>query len=146
MFRDERHFHCSEQVLIKINAENLIPNFIKEHLKIASGFGGGVSDTGYICGAIIGGVIALGIKYGTDGTEDLRVFSEKREKLERMVQRLVKSFESKFGAVNCQGLLGFRLCAEEGKRKYRELKAAGKLRCHDYIDFCSKFTCRLLEE
>jgi len=62
-------FHCSEAVLIAmaeymgINSD-LIP-------KIATGFGGGIAGTGSVCGALIGGVMAIGIKYGRSRVDQI---------------------------------------------------------------------------
>ena len=41
---------------MRVNS-NLIP-------KIATGFGGGIAGSGSVCGALVGGVMAIGIKYG----------------------------------------------------------------------------------
>jgi len=54
-----------------------LPEFHR-HVKMANGFRGGVSGRGSLCGAVIGAVMALDLKYGTDGTEDYEEFNEKR--------------------------------------------------------------------
>ena len=38
--------------------------------RIASGFGGGIGRQGETCGAVTGGVMALGLIYGRDAAED----------------------------------------------------------------------------
>ncbi|MGC8896255.1 MAG: C-GCAxxG-C-C family protein [Candidatus Bathyarchaeia archaeon] len=57
-------YNCAQSVLLTMfeywNGENeLIP-------KIATAFGGGIGRCGSVCGALTGGVMALGIKYGTN--------------------------------------------------------------------------------
>src|SRR5512138_1672998 len=39
-------------------------------LKIASGFGGGIGRRGEVCGAVTGGIMALGAKHGRGEKED----------------------------------------------------------------------------
>jgi len=57
-------YNCAQSVLSTMfeywNGKNeLIP-------KIATAFGGGIGRCGSVCGALTGGVMALGIKYGTN--------------------------------------------------------------------------------
>jgi C_GCAxxG_C_C family probable redox protein len=42
-----------------------LPEF-QRYVKMTSGFGGGISGRGFICGAVSGGVMALVLRYGTD--------------------------------------------------------------------------------
>lgn len=144
MVEEKRHFGCAGQVLIKINEELSIPDF-RSHLKAAVGLAGGVGHRGSMCGAIIGGIMALWIVLGPDGTEDPDVFNKKSTRLfEREAKTLIEEFERKFGSVACEELIGVSVWTEEGYEKYEELKAAGKLKCHDYMDYCSNLTCKLL--
>jgi hypothetical protein len=67
-------YNCAQSVLLTMfefwNGENaLIP-------KIATGFGGGIGRCGSVCGALTGGVMALGVKYGTN--EPSSVFYEEK--------------------------------------------------------------------
>jgi C_GCAxxG_C_C family probable redox protein len=80
----KKGFNCSEQVLIGANEILKLHGFSKKYLKIASGFGGGVSRRGSICGAVSGGIMALGLKFGTDGTENIEDFDEKRMKFREL--------------------------------------------------------------
>ena len=64
-------YNCAESVLLAIAKDalaidcDLIP-------KIATGFGGGISRQGYVCGAISGAVIGFGLKYGRNDPDELR--------------------------------------------------------------------------
>jgi C_GCAxxG_C_C family probable redox protein len=56
-------YYCSEAVLTTINqllGEELPPEIVK----LASGFPVGIGKSKCLCGAISGGVMALGLKYG----------------------------------------------------------------------------------
>lgn len=56
-------FVCSEAVLYTINGALGNP-FPAGVVKLASGFGGGIGTRGYVCGALTGGVMALGLAFG----------------------------------------------------------------------------------
>ncbi len=142
---DTKHFSCAEQVFTKANEKLKIPNFNKKYLKIASGFGGGVSRKGTICGAVSGGIMALGLKFGTDGTETNEEFRRKKVELREVALEYMKKFESEFGSVECRSLLGFELWTEEGLKKFQRLRESNTLRCSEYIAFSSKLINSLLE-
>jgi C_GCAxxG_C_C family probable redox protein len=80
------------------NGENeLIP-------KIATAFGGGIGRCGSICGALTGGVMTLGIKYGTNEPS-----LEKRLKAYETAQKFYKQFERQHRSVFCRELIGYDL-------------------------------------
>ncbi|MGM0445939.1 MAG: C-GCAxxG-C-C family protein [Bacillota bacterium] len=58
-------YFCSESVLTTIN-ELLGQEFEPEIVKMASGFPIGVGKSGCLCGAVSGGVMALGLAYGRE--------------------------------------------------------------------------------
>lgn len=60
---EKREFLCSEAVILTINEllENPLPG---EIVKLASGFPVGMGQAGCVCGAISGGVMALGLAFG----------------------------------------------------------------------------------
>lgn len=66
----ENHFKrgdyfCSESVLTTIN-DLLGQEFEPEIVKMASGFPIGIGKSGCLCGAVSGGVMALGLAYGRE--------------------------------------------------------------------------------
>jgi len=108
-------YNCAQSVLSTMfehwNGENeLIP-------KIATAFGGGIGRCGSICGALTGGVMAIGIKYGTN-----EPFLEKRLKAYELAQKFYKQFERQHGSVLCRELIGYDLSNPEGLEKARESK------------------------
>ncbi|GAB6099236.1 C-GCAxxG-C-C family protein [Halanaerocella petrolearia] len=56
-------FYCSESVLTTIN-ELLDEELPAKIVKLASGFPVGIGKSKCLCGAVSGGVMALGLKYG----------------------------------------------------------------------------------
>jgi C_GCAxxG_C_C family probable redox protein len=79
--------------------------------KIASGFGGGIGNTGAVCGAVVGAVMAIGLKMERGETmEDLlRVASAAQEFRQR--------FEAELGTISCRELTGVNLNTEEGMKQ-----------------------------
>jgi len=72
--------------------------------KVASAFGGGIGGQGSLCGALTGGVIAIGLKYGTN-----RSIPEGREKAYLLALKFYTQFEKNCGSVLCRNLIGYDL-------------------------------------
>ncbi len=79
---------------------------------IASGFAGGIGNTGAVCGSVIGAVMAIGLKQGrADTMEDvLRNLAVVREFRHR--------FEAEMKTINCRELTGADLTTEEGIEQF----------------------------
>ena len=80
---------------------------------IASGFCGGMSRTAGLCGALVGGVMALGILNGRKSSED------SPKKIYGLTERLVRDFEKHFGSRNCSGILGCDISTREGEADFK---------------------------
>ena len=71
-------------------------------LKIACGFGAGLGRRQEVCGAVTGGIMALGLKYGRGEKQDRTA----TEETYAMTQELLRRFETAHGSCNCRTLLG----------------------------------------
>ncbi len=108
-------YNCAQSVLLTMfeywNGKNeLIP-------KIATAFGGGIGRCGSICGALAGGVMAIGIKYGTNEPslkERLNAYG-----FARMIYR---QFEMQHNSVLCRELIGYDLSNPEELEEARKAK------------------------
>jgi C_GCAxxG_C_C family probable redox protein len=62
-------------------------------------FGGGMGRQGYVCGAAVGGLMVLGLRYG---------FTQPQDKLRsyEIAAEFMRRFHQHNGAVNCRDLLG----------------------------------------
>jgi C_GCAxxG_C_C family probable redox protein len=75
--------------------------------QIAYGFAGGIGNTGAVCGAVVGAVMAIGLKLGRGDT------------MEEMLQNLAVArefrhrFEAEMGKIGCRELTGLDLTTEE---------------------------------
>ena len=108
-------YNCAQSVLLTMfehwNGKNeLVP-------KIATGFGGGIGRCGSACGALTGGVMALGTKYGTNEPS-----LEKRLKAYEVARKFYKQFETRHGSVLCLELIGYDLSNPKELEKARKAK------------------------
>jgi C_GCAxxG_C_C family probable redox protein len=104
--------YCAESVLLAVaeaygKAHPLIPG-------IATGFCGGVSRTSGMCGALAGGVMALGLLTGRSTPQ------ESRDLCYALSHRLVCRFREQFGSTQCTELLGCDIATADGMRCFRE--------------------------
>jgi C_GCAxxG_C_C family probable redox protein len=108
-------YNCAQSVLLTIfehwNGKNeLIP-------KIATAFGGGIGRCGSVCGALSGGVMAIGIRHGTNETS-----LEKRLRAYELANKFYKRFEKQHGSVLCRDLIGYDLSNPKELDKAQEAK------------------------
>ena len=134
--KDGHKFNCCESVLMIINEKHPLPGYDKAILRVASNLGGGVAGWGDMCGALLGGVMAIGFVYGTNGDEPVQEFDDMRLSERRITQELIKEFKEKWGHVGCCSLLGCEGCTpDERTRRGEELRARGESHCDDYVDW-----------
>ena len=80
--------------------------------RIAFGFAGGLGNTGAVCGAVSGAVMAIGLKRGRGETmeQGLRELAITREFRRR--------FETEMKTISCRELTGSDLTTEEGLKQF----------------------------
>ncbi|NPV52432.1 MAG: C_GCAxxG_C_C family protein [Firmicutes bacterium] len=118
-------FSCAEAVtLTGMKALGIESDLIP---KIATGFGGGVSYTKSLCGAVAGGILILGARFGRQN------ISDDRSALLSSVQQLIKGFRETFGSENCYDLIGVDFTTPEGKAEYKN--RLHKEKCCNYVEF-----------
>ena len=147
IYRGELRFNCCESALIMINDKHPLPGFNKDVLRVASNFGGGVAGWGDVCGAAAGVAIAIGLIYGTEGTESLKVYEDMRAREKQITQRFLQAFREKWGYVTCRGLLGCEGCSpDERFKRYTELKERGLTHCDEYVEWSAKKALEIIAE
>ena len=102
----------------------------------ATGFGGGVGRMGDICGALSGGVMAVGLKHGRQSRED----KDGVPNTYTLAEKLYGKFEGEFGSATCYQLLKVNLRNDEERKKWVE--EGGPKFCGDLV----KKTARLVKE
>ena len=79
--------------------------------RLASGFGGGVC-CGEICGALTGGVMAIGLSNSFDESSREAVLSSK-ETLKKLIQSYNQDFKDNFDSLLCARLKGGKFSCNE---------------------------------
>ncbi|MFQ6075362.1 MAG: C-GCAxxG-C-C family protein [Candidatus Bathyarchaeia archaeon] len=107
-------FNCAESVLKTVTGvwgyhNSLIP-------RIATPFGGGIGRRGLLCGALTGGLMAIGSRFGRDKG------GEPRDKAYGPAAEFVKRFEEEFGSLNCYDLIECDLNTPEGRMRQRAIR------------------------
>ncbi len=115
-------FSCAEAVFLASTEhlgleDPLIP-------KVATGFAAGVSRTKSLCGALAGGVLALGAVHGRTQPNDDRSI------LIAHVQELMRGFRERHGSDNCFVLTKLDFDDPAALEKY---KAATHSQCRAYV-------------
>lgn len=85
-------------------------------LRLATGFGAGMGGKQGVCGAISGGILVIGAKYGRSEKEDRRAVGISYHK----TMDLLDKFEDMHGTSLCRQLLGgCELTTREGQRSFK---------------------------
>ena len=93
-------------------------------LKIACGLGAGMGRKGEVCGAVTGGILVLGMRYGKVCKDDRS--AQERTYIE--TRKLMDKFSEKHGTVICRKLLnGCDLMTEDGQKYFKENDLLNKL-------------------
>jgi C_GCAxxG_C_C family probable redox protein len=99
-------FNCAEAVYLagaEILGKDATPS-------VMTGFGGGISRQNLLCGALTGGIVAIGLACGrTEGTD-----RETKDRAYRMVGEFVSKFKDLFDSEYCEKLCGYNLSDPEG--------------------------------
>lgn len=132
----EAGFNCAESVLMSFAESigvrtDLIP-------KIATPLGGGIGRRGSVCGALTGGVMAIGLKVGRSELKDTKSREESYEK----ALELFKRFEKEFGSALCYDLIKLDLTTSEGRKKIKKVRLE---KCIDFVRAVTRNAALLTE-
>lgn len=105
-------FFCSEAIVKAVN-DGFSLGYPESVIRLASGLPIGIGGAGCSCGAVTGGVIALGMVFGRDRPHDPRV-----DRCLGLARELHTFFIKKHGCICCRTLtLGLRLKSAEHMRQ-----------------------------
>ena len=91
-------FYCSEAIVKTINDEFRL-GYPDEVVRLASGFPIGIGGAGCSCGAVTGGVMALGMVFGRDQPKDPRI-----DRCLCLCRELHNFFARRHGCLCCRSL------------------------------------------
>lgn len=108
-------YNCAQSVLFSFCEELGLD--ADTALKISCGFGGGMGRKGEVCGAVSGGILVLGLKFGR-GKSDQRAQTDVAY---AEVREFMKRFSAKHGSCYCRELLsGCNLSTLEGQAYFKD--------------------------
>ena len=81
--------------------------------RIATAFGGGIGGRGEVCGAVIGSVMAIGLKYGREEP------SQPRDKAYTLAREFCQRFQEETGSLSCRELTGMDISTPEGLKAFQ---------------------------
>jgi len=135
LFRES--YNCSQSVLLAMCQHwgvesDLVP-------KIATGFGGGMGRSSSVCGAVTGGVMALGVRYGANEPS-----TEKRLLTYDYTRKFLERFEKRNGGTLCRDLIGYTLA---DPNEYEKAVKSGvfQKKCPRYVETAVKILLELTE-
>lgn len=124
-------YNCAQSVLLALNMNNDISQ--EALVKIATGFGAGMGREQDVCGAVSGGIMSLGLKYGMNTNSDKSNKDLTYSKTSELIQR----FEEKFGTIKCIEILdGCDLKTVEGRDYFVEHNFS-ETKCIECVKFAA---------
>ncbi len=91
------NLNCAESVLRGVCFAQSV-ELTDQAKKMSTPFGGGIGRSEDVCGALVGGVLAIGISLGRTAPEDDRLASYEA------AGKLYKAFQARFGSTCCRVL------------------------------------------
>jgi C_GCAxxG_C_C family probable redox protein len=114
-------FNCAQSVLLSFCDEFHFDQDIA--LTVARGFGGGMGRKQEVCGAVSGGIMVLGLRYGNDEKEE----KKRKELIYSKTRELMDRFAKKRGTFICRKLLDdCDLTTEQGQKQFKDNDLSNK--------------------
>jgi C_GCAxxG_C_C family probable redox protein len=133
-------YNCAESVSLTVSKrigrmtqspESCIP-------RIATGFGGGVGRNGDICGALVGGIMAISMVFGRDNSD------QSRDPCYDAADRFYNEFVEAFGSSRCRELTGLDLKRPIEREVYQ--KRIHVERCNPIVAWAAKRTYEIIQK
>jgi C_GCAxxG_C_C family probable redox protein len=132
-------FSCSQSVLRAFADDfGLEPDMAA---RIATAFGGGLARTGRVCGAVSGGLMVIGLRFGNVLPTDKGA----KEATYALARKFLNQFALLHQSVDCPGLLDCDIGTPEGMQQAREQNLF-KTRCPVYVQDAARILMKLDED
>jgi C_GCAxxG_C_C family probable redox protein len=125
----DRGFGCGQSVLSAFSEDFGLDTTTA--LKLSTGFGSGMGRMGDVCGALTGGFMVLGLKYGKINTDGSK-YGPATEITYAKITELTRRFRERNEFIDCRDLTGLDLSKPEA-RTYAKEHNIFSGRCNDYI-------------
>lgn len=106
-------YNCAQSVLMAFAETYGLPP--EQAAQVAAGFGGGMGGLGRTCGAVSGGLMALGLARGFVIPGDKIA----KDETYALARRFQARFTERFGVLDCKILLGADISTPEGLAQAR---------------------------
>jgi C_GCAxxG_C_C family probable redox protein len=104
--------------------------------RIATGFCSGLARTGGMCGAVSGGIMAIGLMVGRNSP------TETIDPCYQAVRLFLDRFSAQYKALSCMDLTGVHLGTPEGQA---EFKQKGQIRlCANYVGEATRMVLEIV--
>jgi C_GCAxxG_C_C family probable redox protein len=133
-------YNCSQSVFSVFAPDFGISKDLS--LRLAGPLGAGIARRQETCGAVIGALLALGLKYGKgeNGTDN------DKKRAFAFAQDFIKDFETEFGSIVCLHLLDNNLMDTDEGAATIASKDMFHTRCTKYVKFAVERTEELLSK
>lgn len=81
--------------------------------RIATAFAAGMGRTGEVCGAVVGGIMCIGVAHGRDKSD------QPDDRAVLLTRRFLSAFRDEMGEVRCRALTGVDFTVEEEVQRFR---------------------------
>ena len=122
------NLNCAESVLRGVCFAQSV-ELTDQAKKMATPFGGGIGRSEDACGALIGGVLAIGVSLGRIAPEEDRLASYEA------AGKLYKAFQARFGSTCCKVL---------NKSDFKTPEH--RIRCGKYVEGATKLAIQILRK
>ena len=107
--------------------------------QLATGFGGGIARKGSVCGALVGSVMVIGMRFGRTNSKD----KESAAKVYEKVRRFWDEFEKEFGSNICHTLTGCHF--DDPAESERWKSSGGMKKCSDIVEKSARMLYEIVE-
>ncbi len=137
--RFKNNCNCAQSSLVALASDQ----FEEKTLQlIASSFGGGISQQGNTCGAVIGSLMALGLKRGYT---DVNNNADAKINHYKLANKFITSFKEKFGSDQCKELIQYDISNPEEKLQAKEKGVFDQI-CPRYVMGAVEIMNNILKE
>jgi C_GCAxxG_C_C family probable redox protein len=126
--------NCAQSVLASFGPDLGMEE--KICFRIAEAFGGGVANSGQMCGAVIGALMVFGLKHGRSNPDDL----EKRNNTNELTKKFIHKFTELHKSTDCFELINYDISTPAKLETAREQKVFQN--CENFV----RDAVRILED
>jgi C_GCAxxG_C_C family probable redox protein len=107
-------YNCAQSVLASCGPSLGLPR--DTAIQVAQAFGGGLGRTGNVCGAVTGGLMALGLSFSAEAAKEKAT----KDAAHELAREFMARFRAQHGALDCRDLIGIDLGTPGGPQKAAE--------------------------